>query len=48
MSSSLPDSPRRGSGGFQKVVDVFLAGEGLPFAWILSAERIERIFKKHA
>jgi hypothetical protein len=29
------------------VVDVFLAGEGLPFAGILSAERIERIFRRH-
>jgi hypothetical protein len=29
------------------VVDAFLTGEGLPFAEILSAERIERIFAKH-
>jgi hypothetical protein len=29
------------------VVDAFLAGAGLPFAGILSAERIERVFAKH-
>lgn len=47
MSAIVPNSPRPGSLGFQKVVDVFLAGDGLPFAKILSAERIERIFRKH-
>jgi hypothetical protein len=47
MSTSLPNSPRRGSTGFQKVVDAFLAGEGLPFAKILSADRIHQIFSKH-
>lgn len=47
MVASVPNSPGRGSGGFQKVVDAFLAGDGLPFAEILSAERIGRIFAKH-
>jgi putative transposase len=47
MAASIPGSPRRGSRSFQKVADAFLAREGLPFAWILSAERIERIFARH-
>ncbi len=33
--------------GFQKVLDPFLAQPGLPFASVLSAERIERVFAKH-
>lgn len=47
MGVAIPHSPRRDSRSFRKVVDAFLAGEGLPFAEILSAERIERIFAKH-
>jgi hypothetical protein len=47
MASQVPNSPERSSGSFQKVADAFLAGEGLPFAKILSAQRIERIFAKH-
>jgi hypothetical protein len=47
MASCIPDSPRCGSGGFRKVVDAFLSSEGLPFADVLSEERIERIFAKH-
>jgi putative transposase len=47
MAASIPGSPRRGSRSFQKVADAFLAREGLPFAGILSAERIERIFARH-
>ncbi len=47
MGTDYPDLPLGGSRGFQIVVDAFLAGEGLPFARILSAERIERIFAKH-
>jgi len=35
------------SSGFRRIVDVFLAGEGLPFSQILSAERIERICGNH-
>lgn len=47
MAAVIPNSPHRGSRGFQKVVDAFLAHEGLPFAKILSAERISRIFAKY-
>lgn len=47
MANGIPNSPRRDSCGFQKIVDGFLSGDGLPFAEILSAERIERIFVKH-
>lgn len=47
MVANIHGSPRRGSGGFQRVVDVFLACKGLPFAEILSAERIERVFAQH-
>lgn len=47
MTSLIPDSPRRDSRDFQKIVAPFLVGDGLPFAQILSAERIERIFRKH-
>jgi len=47
MDTLMPNSPQRGSRGFQKIVDVFLGGPGLPFAEILSAQRIERIFAKH-
>jgi putative transposase len=46
MSTGIPNSPRRDSSGFRKIADAFLAGEGLPFAEILSAQRIERIFAK--
>ena len=47
MAASIPNSPRRDSRSFQRIVDAFLGGEGLPFAEVLSAERIERIFQKH-
>jgi len=47
MSSDLPNSHQRDSGSFRMVVDAFLVGEGLPFANILSEERIQRIFAKH-
>ena len=36
-----------GSGRFQKVVAAFLAQPGLPFASVLSAERIKRVFAEH-
>jgi hypothetical protein len=42
--TGIPDSSRDGSHGFQRVVDVFLSQPGLPFANVLSAERI---FAKH-
>jgi hypothetical protein len=47
MAGVIPNSPRRGSRSFQKVVDAFLAREGLPFTEILSADRISRVFAKH-
>jgi len=47
MVSQVPNFHEGGSGSFQKISDAFLAGEGLPFAGILSAERIERVFVKH-
>jgi hypothetical protein len=47
MAAVLPNSPQPGSRSFRQVADAFLSGEGLPFADILSAERIERIFAKH-
>src|SRR5262245_3029348 len=37
----------RGSSGFQRIVDAFLLHPSLPFAEILSAERIERSFARH-
>jgi hypothetical protein len=36
-----------GSRGFQKVVAAFLAQPGLPFASVLSADRVERVFVRH-
>ena len=47
MARLLPDCPSRGTSGFQKVARAFLAFPGLPFAKLLSAERIERVFRKH-
>ena len=43
----IPNSRDRGSRDFQRIVDCFLSQPGLPFASILSADRIERIFHKH-
>ena len=47
MARDIPSFFGRGSSNFQKVVAVFLANEALPFARILSAERIKRVFAKH-
>ena len=47
MAVDIPDSLHQRRSSFQKVVDVFLANEGLPFADVLSAERINRNFAKH-
>ena len=47
MGTAIPHSRFRDSLSFQNVAEAFLAGDGLPFAEILSAERIERIFVKH-
>ena len=45
--ASVSDFSNRGSCNFRRVVDGFLLRAGLPFADVLSAERVERIFKKH-
>src|SRR3990170_3003810 len=47
LMATLPNSANAGSSRFQRIVDVFLAQPGLPFAGVLSAERIERIFAQH-
>lgn len=47
MAQSLPDSPRRNSKSFQKLVDVFFKQPGLPFSEVLTAETIEAAFVKH-
>lgn len=47
MASDIPDSPRQGSFDFQLVVNAFLSSAGLPFAALLDAEKIERVFAKH-
>jgi putative transposase len=43
----IPSFRENGSRRFQEIVDCFLSEPGLPFSSVLSAERIERIFKKH-
>lgn len=45
--SGLSNSSRSDSNSFQRIVSTFLAQPGLPFAEVLSSERIERIFAKH-
>jgi len=47
MRGSLDDFSHRGSLNFTQIVAAFLADPGLPFVQLLSAERIERIFRKH-
>lgn len=44
---SIADSAGGGSGRFHQVAAAFLAQPGLPFANVLSAERIERVFAQH-
>jgi DDE family transposase len=44
--AAQPVSGRPG-GGFQQVVAAFLNQPGLPFASVLSAERVARVFAKH-
>jgi len=45
--TALSNSANSGSNSFRRIVAAFLAQPGLPFANVLSAERIERIFAKH-
>ena len=47
MARNVPSSAPRGSHNFQRVAAAFLASEALPFAHVLSAERIQRVFTKH-
>jgi putative transposase len=47
MRDSVPDSGRSGRSSFQQIAAAFLAQPGLPFASVLSAERIERAFMRH-
>ena len=44
---TIAHSPVPGYASFRQVMAAFLSQPGLPFARILSAERIERIFAKH-
>ena len=44
---NVTDSGGSASRKFQQVVAAFLAQPGLPFAGVVSAERVERIFAKH-
>ena len=43
----LPSFGDGGGGKFRQVIAAFLAQPGLPFASVLSAERVERVFAKH-
>lgn len=43
----ITNSSHSDCGSFQQVVAAFLSQPGLPFASVLSAERIERVFAKH-
>ena len=45
--ASLSHPSTHGGSSFQQVVAAFLSQPGLPFAQVLSAERIERMFAKH-
>jgi len=47
MDASIPNSVARRSSSFSRLADAFLARRGLPFAELLSAERIERVFAEH-
>ena len=48
MSAPVSDFGDRRGVSFQQIVDGFLRDDGLPFASVLSAERIMRVFAKHA
>ncbi len=44
---SVTQTNRSASGQFRQLLAPFLAQPGLPFAGVLSAERVQRIFAKH-
>src|SRR6266849_2548685 len=45
--SSVPDFHDQHRSGFRRIAEAFLSQPGLPFARLLSAARIERVFAKH-
>ena len=45
--AAIPSSSDSGSAAFAKISRAFLSQDGLPFAGILSAQRIHEIFAKH-
>ena len=47
MPQNLSDSGSEGSGNFQEIMDGFLLQPGLPFAEVVTAEKIDGIFRKH-
>ena len=47
MRQPVSDSDDSGKPGFQMTVDGFLLQPGLPFAEVVTSEKIERIFRKH-
>lgn len=47
MRQDIPNSPNRGSSSFQQIVNAFMAQEGLPFAEVLTQDRIEQAFARH-
>lgn len=47
MDGNIPGNGGSGRSSFQKITDAFLGQAGLPFASVLSSERIERVFAKH-
>ena len=47
MGQSVSDSGDSGNTGFQTVVDGFLLQPGLPFATVVTAEKIDGIFRRH-
>lgn len=47
MRGSLHQFHPQGSGNFAQIAATFLADPGLPFTRLLSAERIERVFRRH-
>jgi hypothetical protein len=47
MAGTIPSPNLAGRGNFRKLAAAFLLGGALPFARILSAERVERVFAQH-
>ena len=45
--TTLPNSPNHEANSFQQIVACFLCQPGLPFASVLSNERVKRVFQKH-